>query len=334
VIGSFKTASVWRLPPFPVLRTGCFPRPGNPTWKCAIDFNLTQMFIDAIPEKVDRAQFDTPESIMLGIARRAAADFASFRGSEQNEAALARVAREPGRVDDEAFDILKSILDGQDLQQPLGIFNYPITQMPERLAPFAEAMAKRFAELSKLHIDGGRAATDQYTVLANGLAALPPDAFAKVSDAIFDAIQNDNALDTFAPLYLRAAGSGIKTLAFYEKEFTTGRFAGSTRTYPVLAICRIGQASPEVVSEMKRQFALADTSYSESEYKTALLVTLLKLGEQTFVEANRQFMHAKAQAWTDSVLAGKGTTETGPNNCMGQRWAHDYIIPSMQPSLR
>ena len=85
---------------------------------------------------------------------------------------------------------------------------------------------------------------------------------------------------------------------------------------------------------MKLQFAIADKSHSESEYNAALLVTLVKLGEQTFVEANRQVMHAKFQTWTDSVLAGKGTTETGPNNCIGQRWSHDYIPPSMQPSLR
>ncbi|HMF69758.1 MAG TPA: hypothetical protein VK602_19360, partial [Phyllobacterium sp.] len=119
-----------------------------------------------------------------------------------------------------------------------------------------------------------------------------------------------------------------------EKQFTSGRFAGSTRGYPVLAICRIGQASPDVVSEMKQQFANADGSYSESEYKSALLVTLVKLGEQAFVEANRQVMHATFQTWTDSVLAGEGTTETGPNNCIGRKWSHDYIPASMQPSLR
>jgi hypothetical protein len=335
VIGSFKTASVWRLPAFPLLRIACFPRPGNPTWSCGIDFEPTQMFIDAIPAKVDRGQFDTPESIMLGIARRTAADFEDFRGYGQNDTALARVAQEPKRVEDETLAVLKSILDGGDPQQPLKTVSYSITQIPERLAPLAEAMAKRFTELSRLRTEADRGLPDQYLVLASALAALPPEAFGKVSDAVFDAIQNENqALDAFGPLYLRMAGSGTKTLAFYEREFTSGRFAGSTRVYPVLAICRIGQASPEIVSEMKRQFAIADNSWSESEYKAALLVTLVKLGEQSFVEANRQVMHAKHRAWTDSVLAGKGMTETGPNNCMGQRWAGDYLIPSMQPSLR
>jgi hypothetical protein len=335
VIGAFKSASVWRLPAFPVLRILCFPRPGTPTWSCGIDFNPTQMLIDAIPAKVDRGQFDTPESIMLGIARRTAADLANFRGVEQNDAALARVAQEPKRVADESFAVLKSILDGGDPQQQLKTVSYTITQIPERLAPIAEAMAKRFAELSRLRTGASRGFSDQYLVLASAIAALPPEAFGKVSDAILDVLQNENqALDAFGPLYLRMAGSGTKTLAFYEKEFSSGRFAGSTRQYPVLAICRIGQASPEVVSEMKRQFAIADSSWSESEYKATLLVTLVKLGEQTFVEANRQVMHAKLRAWTDSVLAGKGLTETGPNNCMGQRWAGDYLIPSMQPSLR
>jgi hypothetical protein len=85
---------------------------------------------------------------------------------------------------------------------------------------------------------------------------------------------------------------------------------------------------------MKRQFAIADGSYSESEYKSALLVTLVKLGERSFVEVNRHIMHAKFRMWTDSVLAGEGTTATGPNNCIGRRWAHDYIPASMQPSLQ
>jgi hypothetical protein len=334
VIGSFKTASVWRLPPFPLLRIGCFPRPEQPIWRCQIDFNPSQMFIDAIPAKVDRTQFDTPESIMLGLVKRTASDFANFRGFERNDAALARVAQEPRRVEDETFDILNSILDGGNPQQSLKTVSYSITQNPERLAPLAEAMAKRFAELGKLPIDAGQGAADQYLVLASALAALPPEAFGRVSDAIFDVIQKDTAVDPFPALYLRATCSGLKTLAFYEDQFTSGRFAGSTRAYPVLAICRIGQASPGVVSEMKRQFAVADKSYSESDYKAALLVTLVKLGEQAFVEANRQVMNAKFQTWTDSVLAGKGTTEIGPNNCMGQRWPFGYIIPSMEPSLR
>ena len=334
VIGSFKTASVWRLPAFPLLRILCFPRPGNPTWSCGIDFGPRQMFIDAIPAKVDRGQFDTPESIMLGIAKRTAADFEDFRGFGQNDAALARVAQEPKRVDDEAFAVLKSLLDGEDPKQPLKTFSYTITQIPERLAPLAEAMAKRFAELSKLRPNGGERVADQYLVVANALAALPPEAFGKVSDTIFDVIQKDVAVDRFAPLYLRVADSGTSTLAFYEKEFSSGRFAGSTRAYPVLAMCRIGRASPEVVSEMKRQFTIGDDSWSESEYKATLLVTLVKLGEQGFVEANRQVMHTKLRAWTDSVLAGKGLTETGPNNCMGHRWAHGFIPPLMEPSLR
>ena len=335
VIGSFKTASVWRLPLFPLLRTGCVPGSGQPAWRCLADFDLTQMFIDAIPAKVDRTQFDTPETIMLGIAKRTASDFANFRGDKQSDAALARVAQEPKRVEDETFAILKSILDGETPQQPLGIVSYTITENPERLAPLSGAMAKRFAEFSKLRrSDARRVVADQYLILANGLAALSPEAFGKVSDTVFDIIQNDTAPDPFPALYLRAAGSGTKTLAFYEKQFTSGRFAGSTREYPVLAICRIGQASPDVVSEMKQQFANADGSYSESEYKSALLVTLVKLGEQAFVEANRQVMHATFQTWTDSVLAGEGTTETGPNNCIGRKWSHDYIPASMQPSLR
>jgi len=313
VIGSFKAASVWRLPFFPLLRVACVPGPGQPTWRCQADFDPTQMFIDAIPAKVDRTQFDTPETIMLGIAKRTASDFANFRDYKQTGAALARVAREPKRVEDEAFVILKSILDGENPQQPLGIVSYTIAQHPERLAPLSEAMAKRFAELSKLRSrDARRVVADQYLILANGLAALPPESFGRVSDTVFDVIQNDTAQDPFPALYLRAAGSGSKTLAFYEKQFTSGRFAGSTREYPVLAICRIGQASPEVVSEMKQQFAIADGSYSESEYKSALLVTLVKLAERSFVEANRHVMHATFQTWTDSVLAGEGTTENRP----------------------
>jgi len=335
VIGSFKTASVWRLPLFPLLRIGCVPGTGQPTWRCLADFSPSQMFIDAIPEKVDRTKFDTPETIMLGIAKRTASDFLDFRGFKRNDAALARIAHESSRVEDEAFDILKSILESRDPKLPLGSVGYSIAQNPERLASFAEAMAKRFAELNQLRIGVSQGPiVAQYFIVASGLAALPPEAFGKVSDAIFDVIQQDKMSDPFSVLYLRMAGSGTKTLAFYEKQFTSGRFAGSTREYPVLAICRIGQASPEVVSEMKQQFAIADKSYSESEYKAALLVTLVKLGEQTFVEANRQVMHANFQAWTDSVLAGEGTTETGPNNCIGRRWSHDYMPAAMQPSLR
>jgi hypothetical protein len=162
--------------------------------------------------------------------------------------------------------------------------------------------------------------------------ALPSASFATVSDTIFDFIQHNDVWQRFPGLYLRAADSGSKTLEFYQFQFTSKKLRGYLRMLPVLAICRIGRTSPEIVAEMKQRFV---SETSDGNYESALLVTLLKLGEEAFVRDNKQSLPTKSQEWVEAVLSESGKTEVGPNNCMAQEWGTGgYLSNAMAPSLR
>ena len=54
-------------------------------------------------------------------------------------------------------------------------------------------------------------------------------------------------------------------------------------------------------------------------YKTALFVTLFKLGQESFLRENHPDNGERDQ-WYGDILAGKGVTKTGPNNCMPEEW--------------
>jgi hypothetical protein len=331
VIGSFKTASVWRLPLFPNVAIGCgLISAGTPAWKCFADFIRSHTAIETIPASVDHTRYGSPESVMLGIPKYATADLADFRGFEQNDEALARIAEEPKRVEDDSFVILRQIVEGQSPTTPVGL-GYSLALDPERLAPFAVPMAKRFLEIVEIPRSNEQNRY-QMEALDTALAALPDAAFATVSDAIFEFIQRSGERQRFTRLYIRAAASGRRTLEFYQSQFMSGQIGGFKRFLPVLAICRIGQASPEIIAEMKRQFV---SDGSDSHYKSALLATLIKLGEDSFVKQNRQSLPANDQEWADLIFSGIGTTGIGPNNCMPKEWGDtSYLGDAMATSLR
>ena len=50
VVGSFKTASVWRLPAFPFALVGCGLISSTPAWKCGADFIRSYVPVDTVPE--------------------------------------------------------------------------------------------------------------------------------------------------------------------------------------------------------------------------------------------------------------------------------------------
>ena len=49
---------------------------------------------------------------------------------------------------------------------------------------------------------------------------------------------------------------------------------------------------------------------------------------------NLKLFQKRAALWANAVLAGEGTTDVGPNNCMGERWGFtDYLGPDLRPTL-
>jgi len=225
---------------------------------------------------------------------------------------------------------LKQIVEGKNPTTPVALGN-SLAQDPERLAPFAESMAKRLPEIVQSY-QGNTQDRYQMEALDTALAALPVTAFSTVSDTIFEFIRRNEGWQRFPRLYIRAAESGTRTLEFYQSQFTSEEIRGYKRLLPVLAICRIGQASSEIVAEMKQRFTSAS---SDEHYKSALFVTLLKLGEEAFVRANMPIWSGNYPSWAEAVLSGIGKTAIGPNNCMTKEWGGaSYLGAAMAPSLR
>lgn len=327
VVGSYRSASVWRLPKLPFMIIGCGFTPGK--WDCDVDFQRDFITLDTVPANIDRAAYDTPISVMLGLRKFNAASIANFKGYPESARGLARAAEEPARVENDVFATLQRILDGQDFEPPHGM-GYSIAINPDRLAPLAARMAQRFLELT----DGRRSPNRelQANALATGLAALPRAAFSGIAAQIFDAIQRPKVAERYGLLYARAADTGPQTFPFYKAALMASRDKPTLRPAIPLAICRIGSADGESIAELKRRFVEEKSDYLG--IKTALLVTLVKLGEDALVRENITGMSPHLQDWAKMVLSGEATTEIGPNNCIGEKWGFaDYLGPAMAPAL-
>jgi hypothetical protein len=327
-VASYRTASVWRLPILPIGTIGCWPVDFGLEWRCHADFSRTDVQIDAVPAGIDRSRYDTPLSVMLGLPKYTSDELANFRGFPQNDAVVARLAEEPSRVEDEIFAVLADIIAGNN-PKPNEATAYNLWKNPSRAAPFAQGMIKRLAELNDASPPGPPNRFVQMRTLISALAALSPDVFAGVADQVTAMIQQvPDASDRLDLLYLRAADVGPSVLPFYKREFLTAKI--ERRMLPVLAICRIGQADEEIIAEMKARFLREGRDF---DYQSALAVTLLKLGEASFV---RDHMDAtpRGLGWMDALLRGEGTTETGPNNCMAWRLVtSNYVPPNMASRL-
>jgi hypothetical protein len=194
-------------------------------------------------------------------------------------------------------------------------------------------MARRFVDLSQTDTHGVPNRDSQVRALATGLAALPRDVFPKVSELIFGIIRQDRGWERYPVLYIRAGDGGARTFPFYKQDFMTGKLLPYLRMLPVLAICRIGVADDETIAEMQRRLTSTDAN-QDARYQSALVVALLKLGQESFVRGHTQSVPARVRDWVDAVLANQGATETGPNNCMAYEWpSTDYLGPIMQPGL-
>jgi hypothetical protein len=148
---------------------------------------------------------------------------------------------------------------------------------------------------------------------------------------MFALIQQPKVAERYPALYMRAADAGPHTFDFYKAALT--REKSTLRPLVPLAICRLGRHDAEVVAELKRQFL--EEKQGARQAKDEILVALVKLHEEAFLRDNISTLPSRQQGWANAILAGEGETETGPNNCMGERWGFtSYLTPEMGPTLR
>jgi hypothetical protein len=322
IVGSFTRAFIWRLPAFPVLAIGCALIDQPPAWKCFAVFDRKLMTLDGIPDAVDRVKFDEPASVMLGIRKYVAADLANFSGFDSNLQALDSVHQEPEKVENNVFAILDAIIDGQNPKTPFNL-GYSLAANLDRLTPHADGMARRFVALARGDIRTIPNWREQMEALATAIGALPHEAFASVAGPLFEVVKEDpdRAMHKYPMIYVRMGEASATTLSFYRDQVMAKQIRGWERMFPVLALCRIGEADMELIEELKRRYNSVDLQGGGDpvNYKTALFVTLLSLGQDSFLRENHPNDGARDQ-WYADVLAGKGLTKLGPNNCMPEEW--------------
>ena len=70
-------------------------------------------------------------------------------------------------------------------------------------------------------------------------------------------------------------------------------------------------------------------------YRTALFVTLIKLGQENPAAGSSPLELPALRSWYNDVLAGKGRGAAGPNNCMPLEWPLSQDVPAiMSPGLQ
>jgi hypothetical protein len=321
-VGSFTRAFIWRLPALPVLAIGCMLIDQPAGWKCFTVFDRHLITIDGIPDTVDHAKFDEPTSVMLGIRKYVAADLSNFSGFDSNLPALDSVHQEPEKVENNVFATLDAIIGGQNPKTPFNL-GYALATNPDRLAPHADGMARRFVAL--LHGDFKTTPNwrEQIEALAGAIGALPHEAFVSVAGPLFELVKQDpdRAMHKYAMIYVRLGEAGTTTQAFYRDQIMANEIRGWERMFPVLALCRIGEADTDLIAELKRRYNSVNFQGGGDpvNYKTSLFVTLLKLRQDSFLRDNHPTDGGRDQ-WYADILAGKGLTKIGPNNCMPEEW--------------
>ncbi len=332
VIGIFKSGYVRRLPIIPIFKIGCKFSLDPPSRRCRAEFATDQMSIESRPDFVDRALYPDPISIMLGIKGLSQHEVANYRNSDFGADPPVRAA--PG--EDAAFEALQAIIDGRS--PPLSWrTSFLIASNPSRLGRFAVAMTKRFLDLSQVDAFDAPGKLLQVSVLAAGIEALGPAEFGTVQDLLSDAARRDRSLlDKYPLLYLRLADVGPKMYSIYRDQFLAHSGADRERVLALLAICRIGQADSELISVINSEWAKVDSGgLKDRIYQSALFVTLLKLGQEGEVKNFSRQNSPTLQGWYEAVLAGRGKTDVGPNNCMPIEWPEATDIPAfLAPSLK
>ncbi len=333
-IGLFKSAYVQRLPKFPFLTIGCVysGRPAEPN--CQASFVFERQTIDSIPDSIDQTRFDDPVSIMLGIASYTEAELTDFRGYPVNAAGPQRPDAAPHPDHDAAFAALRAIIDGQS--PSVGwTMSYAIANDPARLAPLASGMAKRFMELNGPTAADAPRRHEQSALLAAGLTALAPGDFAAVAGPFDDIVRKGEGWRLYPLLYLRLADRGPSMFPFYRDRFLAHDISPAEDLLAALAICRIGLADSELLSALKSKWSDEDPATAgNDDYKTALFVTLIKLGQRGALRDAAPTSSPILHAWYDAVLSETGKTNMGPNNCMPMDWPFtEYLPRALAPSL-
>jgi hypothetical protein len=332
VRGVFKSGYVGRLPIVPFFTIGCKFSSETSKRTCQAEFATERVPMESRPNSVDRTLYPDPVSIMLGIKVLSDDQIAHFHNSDVGDAPPMRAA--PG--EDAAFGALQDVVSGRSAAISWAM-SLLIGSNPPRLAPFAAGMTKRFLDLSQTAAGVVPGRLEQARLLAGGIVALDPAEFATVQDQLSDFARRDNSIrDNYPLLYLRLADVGPRMYSIYRDQFLDQNATERDKLLAVTAICRIGQADSELISAINSEWAKFDSGEpTDNNYQTALFVALLKLGQESTIKDTGRPNSRILRGWYEAVLAGRGKTDVGPNNCMPMEWPENTYVPAfLAPRLR
>ena len=332
VVGIFKSGYVRRLLNFPFFTIGCkFPSEASGR-VCQAEFATERVAIESRPDSINRTLYPDPISIMLGIQSLSKYEIDHFHNPDVGADPLIRAPS----GEDAAFGALRDLINGRSPSLSWGT-SFLIASNPSRLAPFAVAMTKQFLDLNRIGALDAPGKLEQIRLLIAGIAALGRTEFVTVQDLLSDVVRKDNSIrDKYPLLYIRLADAGPIMYSIYRDRFLAQNATQRDKLLAALAICRIGQADSELIRAINLEWAkFVSGELKENNYQSALFVALLKLGQESTV---RDFTRPDTKilnGWYEAVLAGRGKTDIGPNNCMPMEWPEDTYVPSfLAPSLK
>ena len=333
-VGVFRSAYARRLPVLPFLRIGCSFSPASSARRCEADFITEHVAIESRPRTIDRDVYDDPVSIMLGIRKYSAGDLAE-RKTAPVDRGVETMSRPMALDENPALAALQDVVRGQNPAASWSMVQ-GVGQNPARLAPLAAAMANRFIELDRTGSSDAPGKRLQLALLAAGISALDPLSFAAVEDRLTDFPGRDHVRQDYPLLYVRLGDVGQKLFPIYRDHFLAKDATLVDGLLAALAICRIGIADSELISEMKARLLNNDGDAPiDAAYRTALFVTLIKLGQENPTAGFSRLESPALRSWRNDVLAGRGRSAVGPNNCMPLEWPLSEDVPSiMSPGLQ
>ena len=333
-VGVFRSAYARRLPVLPFLRIGCSFSAPSSARRCEADFITERVPIESRPRTIDQDVYDDPVSIMLGIRKYSASDLAE-RKTAPVDAGVEALSRPRPTEENVALAALEDVVRGQNPAMSWSMIE-TVGQNPARLAPLAAATAKRFVELDRAHLPDAPGKRQQLALLAAAISALDPLSFAAIEDRLTDLPGEDHVWQDYPLLYVRLGDVGQKLFPIYRDHFLAKDAPLIEGLLAALAICRIGVADSELISEMKARLLNNDGDAPiDVAYRTALFVTLMKLGQENPAAGSSPLELPALRSWYNDVLAGKGRGAAGPNNCMPLEWPLSQDVPAiMSPGLQ
>jgi hypothetical protein len=361
---TYYTASVQRLPSFPFLLIGCFLIDNPPAWRCDAGFWRTRMEIPADPNDAGDASRDDPVGAVLGIRRLSEDEQKTAPPAANFDALLDEIKSYPIRenaakikhsgsmfeafvnfLNSRTYEIEKqgawSMLFVDGVDKPPPDMAKALRENMDRLPPLRDTMIYKLDELQS---HGVSTVSPWVNLVKEAMLLLPKSSWEEtpgVSLAVLTSYFASTDAWRYGGLYVRAADAGARMLNFYARELKQHSQGTAQENDSIaMALCRIGHVD-DATKHLLEDLYLStrpdkpETAIIENVRRnSAFFLALLAAGDEQFVRDNPIVSdETRVHRWYDMVLAGKGRTSAGPNNCVEITTFNGEQTPALRPAI-